>query len=275
MNSLRPIAVVVPCYNEEQRLNPFAFHRFLADSPRCRLVFVNDGSKDGTLELLRSFAAACSPGLVEVVDLPQNSGKAEAVRHGMLHAIEQKAELIGFWDADLATPLDAVAGFVRVFEQLPEIEVVVGTRLPLLGHHIQRNPKRGLLGRCFAWAASFTLGIRLQDTQCGAKMFRNSDVLAAVLQDRFRSRWIFDVELLARWRQLQPYGAANLSSCLYELPLHAWYEIKGSKLKATDFLKAPLELWNIWRTCRGEVPAGWVRALQTDSHYEDTKKRAA
>lgn len=275
MNSLRPIAVVVPCYNEEQRLNPFAFHRFLADSPRCRLVFVNDGSKDGTLELLRSFEAACSPGLVEVVDLPQNSGKAEAVRHGMLHAIEQNAELIGFWDADLATPLDAVDGFVRVFEQLPEIEVVVGTRLPLLGHYIQRNPKRGLLGRCFAWAASFTLGIRLQDTQCGAKMFRSSNVLTAVLRDRFRSRWIFDVELLARWRQLQPYGAADLSSCLYELPLHAWYEIKGSKLKATDFLKAPLELWNIWRTCRGEVPAAWVHALQTASQYADTKKRAA
>ncbi len=102
-------------------------------------------------------------------------------------------------------------------------------------------------------------------------MFRNSDVLAAVLQARFRSRWIFDVELLARWRQLQAHGASHLSSCLYELPLHAWYEIKGSKLKATDFLKAPLELWNIWRTCRGEVPAGWVRALQTDSQYEDAK----
>jgi dolichyl-phosphate beta-glucosyltransferase len=275
MNSLRPIAVVVPCYNEEQRLNPFAFHRFLADSPRCRLVFVNDGSKDGTLTMLQDFAAACSPGLVDVVDLVQNGGKAEAVRHGMLHAIRQEAELIGFWDADLATPLDAVDSFVRVFSQAPEIEIVVGTRLPLLGHQVQRNPKRGLLGRCFAWAASFTLGIRLQDTQCGAKMFRNSRVLVAVLKDRFQSRWIFDVELLARWRQLQSHGAAGLNSCLYEMPLHAWFEVKGSKLKLTDFLKAPLELWNIWRTCRNAVSLQVIQQLQPLSVEADTDRQAA
>lgn len=275
MNSLRPIVVVVPCYNEEQRLNLFAFHRFLADSPHCRLVFVNDGSRDGTLGMLRGFAEACSPGLVEVVDLPQNVGKAEAVRHGMLYAIEQGAELIGFWDADLATPLDEVDSFVRVFNQAPEIEIVVGTRLPLLGHQVQRNPKRSLLGRCFAWAASFTLGIRLQDTQCGAKMFRNSRVLAAVLLGRFQSRWIFDVELLARWRQLQSHGAAELNGCLYEMPLHAWYEVKGSKLKITDFLKAPLELWNIWWTCRGAASNQVIEQLQSQSGEADTDRKAA
>jgi dolichyl-phosphate beta-glucosyltransferase len=275
MDSLRPIAIVVPCYNEEQRLNPFAFHRFLADSPRCRLVFVNDGSKDGTLELLRNFAEACGPGLVDVVDLAQNGGKAEAVRQGMLHAIEQHAELIGFWDADLATPLDAVADFVRVFNHSPEIEIVVGTRLPLLGHQVQRNPKRGLLGKCFAWAASFTLGIRLQDTQCGAKMFRSSPCLATVLSNKFQSRWIFDVELLARWRQLQSLGAPELTQCLYEQPLHAWFEVKGSKLKATDFLKAPIELWGIWITCRREVPSELARKLQILSHEADTYRRVA
>ena len=93
---MRPVAIVVPCYNEEQRLNPFAFRRFLADSPRCRLIFVNDGSRDGTLEVLHRLATACELGLVEIVDLPQNGGKAEAVRQGMLHAWQRGAELIGF-----------------------------------------------------------------------------------------------------------------------------------------------------------------------------------
>lgn len=251
---MRSVAIVVPCYNEEQRLNPFAFRRFLADSPRCRLIFVNDGSRDCTLDVLHRLAGACDPGLVEVVDLPQNGGKAEAVRQGMLHAWQGGAELIGFWDADLATPLDAVDDFVRVFDRDESIEIVVGSRLVLLGHAVERNAKRSLLGRCFAWAASLVIGIRLQDTQCGAKMFRRTPVLPAVLSRRFLSKWIFDVEILARWRQLRDCGAPDLRSCLYERPLDAWTEIAGSRLKAADFLKAPLELWNIYGDCRG--PAG-------------------
>ena len=273
---MRPISIVVPCYNEEQRLNPFAFRRFLVDSPRCRLVFVNDGSRDGTLEVLQRLQNACEPGLVEVVDLPQNGGKAEAVRQGMLYSLRSGSELIGFWDADLATPLDAVDDFVRVLDRYPPVEIVVGSRLQLLGHAVDRNAKRGFLGRCFAWAASFTLGIRLQDTQCGAKMFRQSSILAAVLHRPFLSKWIFDVELLARWRQLREYGASDLGECLYERPLDAWTEVKGSRLKATDFLKAPLELWGIYRDCRGE-PSILVRTIAAQPHLaiEDTRSKAA
>ncbi len=252
---MRPVAIVVPCYNEEQRLKPFAFHRFLTDSPRCRLVFVNDGSRDGTLEVLHRLQSACEPGLIAVVDLPQNGGKAEAVRQGMRHALRSGAELIGFWDADLATPLEAIDDFVRVFDRYAEIEIVVGTRLPLLGHAVERNAKRGFLGRCFAWAASFVLGIRLQDTQCGAKMFRQSPILAAALHRPFLSRWIFDVELLARWRQLRECGASDLGMCLYERPLDVWTEVAGSRLKPSDFLKAPLELWNIYHDCHRPAPA--------------------
>lgn len=275
MDIRRPVAVVVPCYNEEQRLNLFAFRRFLADTPRCRLIFVNDGSKDGTLELLRTFEAACAPGLVDVVDLKQNGGKAEAVRQGMQFAMGQGADLIGFWDADLATPLDAVSDFVRVFDRVSEIEIVVGARLPLLGHEVQRNPRRGLLGKCFATAASVVLGIRMQDTQCGAKMFRSSPALAAVLRNAFRSRWIFDVELLARWRQLQPAGSPLLAKCLYEYPLHQWFEVKGSKLKVTDFLKAPLELWGIWNACRKKPDSTLVEMLQPDLQVQDRHRKAA
>ena len=273
---MRPVAIVVPCYNEEQRLNPFAFRRFLAVSSRCRLVFVNDGSRDGTLEVLHRLQSACEPGLIEIVDLPQNGGKAEAVRQGMQHALRSGAELIGFWDADLATPLDAIDDFVGVFDRYPEIEIVVGSRLPLLGHAVERNAKRGFLGRCFAWAASLTLGVRLQDTQCGAKMFRPSPILAAALHRPFLSRWIFDVELLARWRQLHECGASELRKCLYEKPLDTWTEVDGSRLKPTDFLKAPLELWHIYRDCAG-LASSKVREVATHplSQNTDTAQKAA
>ena len=273
---MRPVAIVIPCYNEAERLNPFAFRRFLADSPRCRLVFVNDGSRDATLEQLIRLQNACEPELIDVLDLAQNGGKAEAVRQGMLHAIQSGAELIGFWDADLATPMDAVEDFLRVFDRYAAIEIVVGTRLPLLGHAVERNAKRGFLGRCFAWAASFALGIRLRDTQCGAKMFRRSAILSAVLHRPFLSRWIFDVELLARWRQLGEYGAAALGVCLYERPLDAWTEIKGSQLKATDFLKAPIELWRIYQDC-GKVASHEAISIAIDAkpEREETIRRVA
>ncbi|RLS52664.1 MAG: glycosyltransferase [Planctomycetota bacterium] len=260
---MRPVAIVVPCYNEEQRLNRFAFHRFLSDELRVRFVFVNDGSRDGTLARLQELQSACQPGHIDIVDLPKNGGKAEAVRHGMRHALASGADLIGFWDADLATPLDEVPAFIRAFNRYPEIEMVVGSRLTLLGHSVQRNPKRSLLGRCFATAASLVLGIRLQDTQCGAKMFRRSRFLAAVLEQPFQSRWIFDVELLARWRQLRALGAPCLISSLYEQPLDTWVEVGGSRLKATDFLKAPWELWQIAWSSRGPAPANVQQIANT------------
>ena len=107
-------------------------------------------------------------------------------------------------------------------------------------------------------------------------MFRSSSILAAVLQRPFLSRWIFDVELLARWRQLGEHGAAALSECLYERPLDEWTEVSGSRLKATDFLKAPLELWGIYRDCRGIAsPEAIAIATQSLANHTDTSRKAA
>ena len=89
-------------------------------------------------------------------------------------------------------------------------------------------------------------------------------------------RWIFDVELLARWRQLREHGAAALSECLYERPLDEWTEVSGSRLKATDFLKAPLELWGIYRDCQGIAsPEAIAIASQSLANSTDTSRKAA
>ena len=98
------IAVLIPCYNEELRLNLAAFGRFLRSESRCRLLFVNDGSRDGTLKLLRRLEQEHAR-RVDVIDLSRNSGKAEAVRCGVRYALERGADYVGYWDADLATPL--------------------------------------------------------------------------------------------------------------------------------------------------------------------------
>jgi glycosyltransferase involved in cell wall biosynthesis len=128
-----------------------AFREALVQQPALSFVFVNDGSTDGTQSLLDPFAAE-HPARVAVSALEHNGGKAEAVRHGVLHAAVAGARLVGYWDADLATPLTAVPEFVRVLAD-PDVQMVMGSRVALLGRRIRRKPSRHYLGRVFATAA--------------------------------------------------------------------------------------------------------------------------
>jgi dolichyl-phosphate beta-glucosyltransferase len=181
--------------------------------------------------------------------LAHNGGKAEAVRQGFLLAMRSDADYIGFWDADLATPLSEIDSFCRVLDAQPAIDAVIGTRMRLLGHKIERRSLRYHLGRLFARAASLALGARIFDTQCGAKMFRANARLEYYMARPFRTRWIFDVEIFARMQHLHRAGAApRLREVIYELPLASWREVAGTSLKRADFIKAIGELSGIYWT---------------------------
>jgi len=160
-------------------------------------LFVDDGSTDGTLQVLENLRRS-DPDSFSVCSLPRNVGKAEAVRRGLLRALEEGADYVGYWDAYLATPLEATVSFRALLDSRLDIDMVFGTRVSLLGRSIERNPLRHYLGRLFATAASLALGVGLYDTQCGAKLFRASPEVAALFQTPFRTNWIFDVEILAR-----------------------------------------------------------------------------
>lgn len=238
--------IVVPCYNEAQRLAVARFHGFASGRPGIRFLLVNDGSRDETLLRLQQLAAEDAKHF-DVLDLARNGGKAEAIRQGVLHAAKSQPDFIGYWDADLATPLDAIPNFIDVLRRRPEISLVIGTRLPLLGHEIRRRTIRRLLGGAFAFAASTTLGAKIRDTQCGAKLFRATPEVLAAFAEPFDSRWIFDVELLARLIAMQPRAsAASVASSIYELPLDHWEDVAGSRLKRSDFVKALGDLTRIW-----------------------------
>jgi len=247
--------IVVPCYNEASRLDGAVFRRFAAGDPHVGFLFVDDGSRDTTLDVL----AGLRHGLerqVRVVSLPANQGKAEAVRRGVLHAIDDRPpRAVGFWDADLATPLEAIPVFRDVLYRRDEVSIVLGSRMPLLGRRIERRPLRRLLGRLFATAVRVTLGLPVFDTQCGAKMFRVTPMLRGIFATRFASRWIFDVELLARWLSTAERPVDGLAG-IYELPLDHWRDVAGSRLKGGDFLQAAADLSGIaWRYHRGHYRA--------------------
>lgn len=238
------LVIVVPCYNEEHRLPVDEFRRFRLDGARVEFCFVNDGSRDGTVRVLQGLAAE-DPARFSVLDLDRNRGKAEAVRRGMVEAFGKNPDAVGFWDADLATPLDQIGGFLEIFNSRPEIEMVFAARVRLLGRSISRNPRRHYVGRVGATLISSSLGLAVYDTQCGAKIFRVNDTTRSLFATPFLSRWIFDVEIIARFVQQRGRDAA--AGAIYELPIMVWHDVKGSKVKSLDFIRALKDLWKIHR----------------------------
>jgi glycosyltransferase involved in cell wall biosynthesis len=243
MNADRGV-LVVPCFNEERRLDAAAFATFARSGSRG-LLFVNDGSTDHTGDVLRDLERTAA-GHIEVLTLERNAGKAEAVRRGLQHALFQGAGVLGYLDADLSTPLSEISRLVELAET-GSARVVFGSRVAMMGSRIERGAMRHYLGRVFATAASLVLGIPVYDTQCGAKCFRASGTLRAALSEPFLSSWAFDVELLGRLLVgTSEYPALDVEDFV-EVPLRRWRDVGGSKLGAPAMLGAALDLLRIRR----------------------------
>lgn len=232
---MKKCTLVIPCYNEADRLDRQAFARFLNDNPAVSCLFVNDGSRDATGEMLRNLCRGRSNAYL--LELEQNQGKAEAVRLGMLAAAANTdTPLIGFWDADCATPLEELPRFLDA--AAPGVLLVSGCRLKRLGGEVERSLLRHLLGRSFATAISCFLKLPVYDTQCGAKLYRTA-VVGTVCSRPFVTRWFFDVEIFCR--MIAEYGREKVRRSCIELPLNRWAEVGESKLRLLpalgDFMK--------------------------------------
>lgn len=229
------VCLIVPCFNEALRLDPGRFAEFAASAAvDVQFVFVDDGSTDGTADLL------CGHGSdrFTVIRLERNGGKAEAVRQGILRAVGLPfyghLDWIGFWDADLSTPLEELPRFLG-FPAFCGVgaDAVIGSRVVRLGSRVRRNALRHVFGRAFVTVASLLLEVKAYDSQCGAKIFRPA-AAARAFAEPFVTRWIFDLEVLIR------LGDAVVLEC----PVMAWADVGGSKLRL---------LPNIWRTARDLV----------------------
>jgi dolichyl-phosphate beta-glucosyltransferase len=237
------LCLVIPCYNEAARLNVPAFRDFVVKTGGVDVVFVDDGSDDSTASVL----AEIREGLehrVNVITCSTNRGKAEAVRLGILEGIADPTyRIFGYWDADLATPLNSVCRLAKVLDLNEDVDLVLGSRVKLCGRHIERRAVRHYLGRVFATAVSVVLRLPIYDTQCGAKLFRATAEMKAIFAQPFLSRWIFDVEILAR--MLVRTNPKDVESRTYEYPLEEWRDISGSKLRPKDFFRALFDIVRI------------------------------
>src|SRR5574341_2007245 len=223
------LRIVIPCFNESARLRPELLLEYVASAHRdTSFLFVDDGSTDATASILSEMAAR-SDGGITVLTLPENGGKARAVQLGILWAFEKQPRFVGYWDADLATPLAAIADFMEVFKARSEVEVVMGARVKLLGRDIRRTTVRHYSGRVLATAASLVLGLAVYDTQCGAKIFRATETAREVFAAPLKAQWVFDVEILSRY--VATMGRSHAQARICEVPLTQWTAMPGSKLK--------------------------------------------
>src|SRR3954470_10529519 len=115
------VVVAVPCFNEARRLPLQEYSSFLNRSPNVTLVLVDDGSTDDTPLILERLRQR-HPRQVCTLRLSSNVGKAEAVRRGMRVALRRQPVLIGYWDADLATPLDTIPRLIDVLRTRTQID---------------------------------------------------------------------------------------------------------------------------------------------------------
>jgi glycosyltransferase involved in cell wall biosynthesis len=211
------------------------------------LHFINDGSTDATSSVLAEMARQAAPQIV-AIDLPRNQGKAEAVRTGIQQALATGSpDYVGYWDADLATPLEMITRFADEARTNPQLHMICGSRICRMGAQIERHWHRHYFGRIFATLAAISLDLPIYDTQCGAKLF-DANLARRIFDRPFISRWLFDVELIAR--MIEALGREQITKAILEVPLEKWEDVGDSKVSLAYLPKIPFELWRIRRTYR-------------------------
>ncbi len=242
LHNRQKVGIVVPCWNEAERLSVTDFMQFCDRVSEIGFVFVNDGSSDNTRQILEDLARTRTS-RVDVINLERNEGKAQAIRVGIKEILSSDSfELVGYWDADLSAPLDEIPRFIEVFNNRTHVQFVCGSRIRKMGSSIERGRYRHYLGRCFATAASIILRLPVYDTQCGAKIIK-AELATRIFDAPFVSKLFFDVELLARTVSI--LGEEHAKQAIFELPLDSWMDKGGSKRKMCDYMRAACALLRI------------------------------
>jgi CheY-like chemotaxis protein len=237
----RGVGVVIPCYNEEERLLSKEFTDYIDKNTGYHLCFVNDGSKDKTLEVLHKLRKGRED-FITVYDCEKNGGKAEAVRQGMLYMAKQEdLDYIGFLDADLSTDLADFDDLVSTIEK-SNYKIVSGSRISRMGANITKESARKIISLTINYIIRKILSMDFKDTQCGAKIF-HKDVIDISFKEKFVTQWIFDVEIFRRITL--HFGLKKAKEILCEQPLKRWIHADGSKLSMKDSVKIVGQLGQI------------------------------
>ena len=235
------VGVVIPCYNEEKRLKASSFRNFIENNLGYHLCFVNDGSKDNTLEVLHEMAKGYDDH-ISVFNCEKNGGKAEAVRQGILHLVKDtQIDYFGYLDADLSTDFRDFEDLVTAISD-SDFQIIGGSRMARMGADITKEGGRAIISKSINLIIRNILGMSFNDTQCGAKVMTR-EVAENMFNKKFFTSWLFDVEIFLRMKKF--YGAEKVKNIICELPLKRWIHEDGSHLSMKDSFKILFQLLQI------------------------------
>lgn len=228
----RSISIIIPAYNEEKRLpatlRTVKAYLEAASWEFSEIVVVDDGSRDGTVEVARKAG-------VRLLRNPGNRGKGYSVRHGMLDA---QGDWVLFSDADLSTPIEELDKLWTAVER-ERAQAAIGSRdldRSLIG--VRQPLFREFGGRFFNLVIRLITGLPFHDTQCGFKLFEGAAAREIFGRQRVE-RFGFDVEVL--------FIAQRLGYRTLEVPVR-WNDVAGTKVSMLGAVAAfldPLKVrWN-------------------------------
>jgi dolichyl-phosphate beta-glucosyltransferase len=226
------ISIVIPAFNESTRLGPTLDRvlEFICEqSWDVEVIVVDDGSRDGTAELVREYARR-SP-IVRLVQNEGNRGKGYSVRNGVLHA---QGAIVLFTDADLSSPIEEAPKLIAALEA--GADVAIGSRWVRSDLQTQRQSvARQVMGRTFNLLLRALLSLDFKDTQCGFKAFRRTAAITLFSLQRTEG-WGFDPEIL--------FLANRLGFRVAEIPV-VWAHDEGSRIRPV--VDGMMMLWEMLR----------------------------
>ena len=231
---MQKTAIIIPCYNEEKRLNSEEI-QLLIENSEVDIFFANDGSKDDTIRVLNDIKYKF-PQRTFILDYKINEGKANTIYKAINHIlIEDKYDYVGYFDADFSTPSKELVRMLKVLTT-SDYQLIFGSRVLLLNSKINRKWQRHIIGRVIITLINFKFNLEVYDTQCGAKVF-SKNVIHYAFSKPFYTSWLFDVEVFIRLKK------EKLLVKGYEFPLKEWKDIEGSKLSWRTGFKILKELY--------------------------------
>jgi dolichyl-phosphate beta-glucosyltransferase len=212
------ISVVIPAYNEAERILPTVGAIAAYMSSRAEpweLIVADDGSNDNSVQLLQELELVN----MNVLAAERNGGKGKAVRRGVMAS---RGEFILFADADQSTPIEQFELLLGPVNN-GQCGIAVGSRAELSAEETKKSLLRQAISKGLQIVVRFGFRIQVKDTQCGFKLFRR-DVALDLFSRQLMDGFSFDLELL--------YLASKLGYKTIEVPVE-WIDAPGSKVDAT------------------------------------------
>jgi len=234
--------LVVPAFNEEKRLQPTNFLRLCRES-ELDILFIDDGSTDQTVEILKSLSST-SP-KIKFLSLEYNSGKGNAVWFGFRKGTELGYSYIGFVDSDSSCCSKDIINGLNLILSDPDLSVVSGARVLLVGSNIQRSNFRKWISRIMATVLSIITKIDFYDPQSPCKWYRVDNQFKAVVGKNPQTKWFAELELVMR---LRPLRSTPLK--IQEFALSEWSDVANSKLSILHFPSVIKQLYTLLRISR-------------------------